>query len=322
MIVVPALHPAREITALIERLEPGQVHRAVTTLDAVGGKAINVARFVRQMGSPVRLIVLADNALAAMLREDRDLGRGDSPPLELVPSLVPSRTDLTLLDGSGSATVINGTAADPGRAAVADAVARTTDALAAGDVLVLAGSLPLGTSGVLDGLIRAARARGALVIVDASGEWLVEALAASPDVVKINEHEARAIERSLAPVAHRDAEGSVRTPRRVGGADRPPWLSGAPILAITDGARGLRAWIGPERWRILPPPDQPVLSPVGAGDAVTAGLALALGAGRDPIDALVLGTAMAAASLRHLECRLDPGDAAALVPAVVVEPLR
>ncbi len=318
MIVIPALHPAREVTTLVERIEPGQVHRALRTLDAVGGKSINVARFVGQMGLAVRLIALADERLASMLREDPDLGGGDSRALEIVPSPVPSRTDLTVVEETGAATVINGSAPDPGRAAIDALVARTTEAIAADDLLVLAGSLPGGTSGVLEELIRAAHARSARVIVDASASWLDEALAAGPDIVKVNADEARSVRRLVATAG--DA-AAPRGPSR-DEAERPPGFATPAVVAVTEGAEGLRAWIGPDGWRVVPPRGRRLVNPVGAGDAVTAGIAIGLDDGRDAIDALVLGTAMAAARLEHLECRVHPPDVAELLSGVTVLPLR
>jgi fructose-1-phosphate kinase PfkB-like protein len=63
------------------------------------------------------------------------------------------------------------------------------------------------------------------------------------------------------------------------------------------------------------------VSTLGAGDAVTAGLAVQVAAGASPLQGLLLGTAMAAASLRNLDVRLDPDEVRALLAGVAVEPL-
>ena len=79
-----------------------------------------------------------------------------------------------------------------------------------------------------------------------------------------------------------------------------------PIVGITDGAAGLRAWLPDGRGvRVLPPPELAVVATLGAGDAVTAGLAIALAGGNEPIDGFVLGTAMAASTLDHLDASVD-----------------
>lgn len=278
MIVVPALHPAREVVARVDALRPGRVHRTADTVAALGGKAVNVARFVRLMGADVRLVLLADAAIRNALAADRILGAVDAP-VALIPSSSRSRLDLAIVDAAGDVTVVNGTAATAASAEVAAVETAALDQLAPGDVLVLAGSQPPGAEGSLGRLVRGAAVRGATAVVDASGPWLRDALAARPPVVKVNREEA----------AGMDA-GDV------------------PVLAITEASEGIRARIDGETWRIAPPPDLGIVSSLGAGDAVTAGLAIGLAAGRRPLDALRLGAAMAAARLRHLEATLDPDE--------------
>jgi len=108
MIVIPALHPARELLVRVDALRPGAVHRAVGTIETVGGKPINVARFVRLMGGDVRLIARVDPHLRDALLADPVLGAG--PDVELIATRVPSRTDVTVIDAQGATTPINGTA--------------------------------------------------------------------------------------------------------------------------------------------------------------------------------------------------------------------
>jgi 1-phosphofructokinase len=292
MIVVPAVHPAREIVVTVDALRPGTVHRTATTLETVGGKAVNVARFVVAMGGPVRLVALADDELAAAFAAESSFAAtaaSGAPIVTVVPSPERSRVDLAIVDREGRATVVNGTALPPPGDAIAEVERRTADALGPGDVLVLAGSLPPGTTGLLGRLVRMGRDRGATVVVDASGTWLREALDAGPQVVKVNREEAAA--------ADRVASGTAP-------------FRGPDVVAITDGPAPIRAWIAGAEWRIAPPADLEIVSTHGAGDALTAGLALGLSEGRSALDALRLGVAMASARLRHLPFALDPRDVA------------
>jgi 1-phosphofructokinase len=262
-------------------------------------------------------VILADDLLRQTLHQDPLLG-GDhdaailraaqtgapTPVISIVRSTGATRLDLAIVDGQGRATVVNGTGPAPSPEAVAAVEQRTLESLGRGDVLVLAGSLPPGMPGVLERLVSGGRARGAIVLVDTSGSWLREALAAGPQVVKINADEA----------SGRSGESTLT------GA-RPAGFEDIDVLAVTAGSGDTRAWIGDSTWRLTPPSGIAIANTVGAGDAVTAGLALGLAAGRDPIDALRLGTAMAAARLRHLETMLEPGDVPALERAVTVERL-
>ncbi|MFL5687086.1 MAG: PfkB family carbohydrate kinase [Chloroflexota bacterium] len=306
MIVVPALHPAHDLIVRIDRLSPGAVGRVPSdaVVSGVGGKAVNVALAIAAMEVPVRLVVCGD---AALLEGVRGRAAGHQH-LELVaiPSPVPTRTDIALVEGSGRLTVINATGADPGRDVVDRVISGALDGLAFGDVLVLGGSTPDNTAAAHADIARGAVSHGVRVVVDASGPTLTGLLETRPEAVKISAAEALEL-------------GSGEAP---GDAGRPVALATVPIVGITDGAAGLRAWLPDARAaRVMPPPDLSVVGTLGTGDAVTAGLAIALARGDDPLDGFVLGTAMAASTLDHLDPRVDRVVAERLLDAVRVIPL-
>ena len=306
MIVVPALHPAHDVLVRIDELTPGLVHRvgpdAIVT--RVGGKAVNVALAIAAMEVPVRLVVCGDTAALEGLRALA----AAHPMLELatVPSPVPTRTDVAVVDSRGQLTVINGTSADPGRDRVGEVVAASLNGLGPDDVLVMAGSTPDGTDDAHPEMARGAAGRGARVVVDASGPAFVALLAARPEAVKVSAAEA----------------SELGGRQDVAADDRPSLLSPVPIVGITDGAAGLRAWLPDGRAvRVLPPPELAVVASLGAGDAVTAGLAIALAGGDDPLDGFVRGTAMAASTLDHLDASVERAAVQRLREDVRVIPL-
>jgi fructose-1-phosphate kinase PfkB-like protein len=301
MIVVPALHPAHDLIVSLDTLRVGAVHRAAPGAIAtgVGGKSVNVALAVARMRIPVRLVILADDTLLEAL----DAIAAGLPDLELVavPSPVPSRADLAIVSGDGL-TVINTTAADPGAGAVAHVHAATLQGLSGTDVLVLAGSTPAGTEDAHPALATHSASKGIHTIVDADGPALAALLATGPTAVKVAAAEAASLgDRSPGPAGRKSgsAVGSARA--------RPSGFESAPIVGITDGVAGLRAWLPDGRAVLVRPPvDLGVTSPLGAGDAVTAGLAIALDRGDDPLDGFILGTAMAASTLDHLDPSVRP----------------
>lgn len=292
MIVVPVLHPAFEVIATTASpLRAGAVVRSEATVTGIGGKALNVARFAAAMGAPVRAVVLGDAGFLAAVAADPLLG---GPSIEVVPvhSRGKTRTDLAVVDGRGRLTVVNGTSTDVEAGALSDAMHATWDRIAAGDVIVLAGSLPPTARLVYGMLVARAREVGARSILDASGAWLTGALGAGPDVVKVNAAEAR---------------------------DAGVGAASAPVVVVTRGARGARWWeAGRAAGSVVPPPGLEVVNTLGAGDAVTAGLAMTLAGGGTVRDGLILGTAMAAARLRHLELTLERDDVDAFLPLVTV----
>jgi len=155
-------------------------------------------------------------------------------------------------------------------------------------------------------MARGAASHGTRVVLDASGAALVRLIAARPEAVKVSADEARELG------GEQDVAGDVR----------PSRLATVPIVGVTDGAAGLRAWLPDGRaLRVMPPPELAVMASLGAGDAVTAGLAIALAGGDDPLDGFVLGTAMAASTLDHLDASVDRAAVERLRKDVRVIPL-
>ena len=282
MIVVPALHPAHDVVVRLDDLSLGAVHRVTpdAVFTGIGGKAVNVALATAAMDVPVRLVALGDEAFLAALRRRAT----QHPTLEVValPSPVLTRTDIALVEADGRLTVINATASHPGTTVVEAIVTSALYGIGAGDVVVLAGSTPHGTTEALATIARAATGHGVRVVVDASGSALTTLLETRPDVVKISAAEAA------------DQRGTT--------------LERVPVVGITEGAAGLRARLPEGRVvRVLPPRGLRAVATLGAGDAVTAGLAIAQSRGDNALDGFILGTAMAASTLDHLGPSVDPG---------------
>jgi fructose-1-phosphate kinase PfkB-like protein len=303
MIVVISLNTPFDVTSLAPGWQPNTVIRAESALLAPAGKALNVARFAVTMGARCHAVVLADATLGlAVERTCTDLGIG----LDLVRSGRPSRIDTAVLDGLGGATVLNAQGEAPADDELAECLARLADRLGLADVLVVAGSLPRGITDTLVGrLLEMAAAAGATAILDTSGPELETGLRCAPRVAKINRTE-------LADVR---ASGDAGRACRDGRAIAPEPAN----LVITDGSRGLRAWLEDGSCLTVRPPKVKALDPVGAGDALTAGIAAALDSGRTLRDGLVTGTAWAAAKVTALGMRLDADTARALVAGVTVE---
>jgi 1-phosphofructokinase family hexose kinase len=152
-------------------------------------------------------------------------------------------------------------------------------------VAVLSGSLPLGfDASTYGGLVRAAREAGVRCLVDASGELLRQAVDAGPYLIKPNREEAESLTGQIVdgPAA------AARTARALAGRG-----VGVAVISLGgDGAvaaQGDRAWHG---WVELPR----VSNPVGSGDCLLGGLAVALARGMDLQSALRLGVACGSAN--------------------------
>jgi tagatose 6-phosphate kinase len=187
---------------------------------------------------------------------------------------------------------------------------RVGDLLTKSAMLVLSGSLPPGGPTDFYGwCVERANVRGVRSIVYATGEPLRNALSRQPFVVKPNRGElAKALN---VPV---DTDAALRD------AIRRVIVMGASWAIVTEGKAGGILSNGEQFWRVLSPQVQAV-NPIGSGDSVAAGLAVALARGKTMPDAARLAIACGAANAMTPTAGLVRADnVAALQPKVSVEP--
>jgi 1-phosphofructokinase len=281
MIVTVTLNPSLDRTLLVPRLDRGDVIRAEGTLTDPGGKGVNVARALTAHG----------DAVVAVLPTGGPVGRavvallGDTGvAVVAVPIAGTTRANVTVVEPDGTTTKLNEPGPQLSDAEVAllvDAVAR--EAVAA-EWVVVAGSLPPGLSpDVFERLGSAAHEQDARWALDTSGDALLPALAARPDVVKPNRAE---LAESLGfdAVSVGDVIRGCQTMRERGAGSVVCSL-GPDGAVLVDGSGAWHAR-GP---RVV------VRNTVGAGDALLAGFVHTGGAGPA---ALRTGVAWATAAIR------------------------
>lgn len=284
MIATVTLNPALDKTMAIPGFAIGGTNRAsIEQIDA-GGKGINVAKAVRQLGCSVMALGFLAGANGRWIA-DALQAKGIPCDFEWVPG--ETRVNLKIKDSlTGTETEIN----EPGFPVGADhleSLTRKVEEIAERcSVLVFSGSLPPGVPPEIYGeFIRIARDRGAQTILDTSGAALRHGIAAGPDLVKPNRAEAEEVLETRI-----DGEAAL-----VGAACRFLAL-GARAVVLSLGAEGALAVSPRERWRAFPPPVA-ASSSIGAGDAMVAALAFGMTRGLALKDALRLATAAGAATV-------------------------
>jgi tagatose 6-phosphate kinase len=311
VIVVVCLNPALDITYDVPAVDWSGVNRPTAVHVRPGGKGLNVARTLRALGADVLVLGLAGGStgtgVAAALGE---LG----VPGAFTRIGGETRRTFTVVDGrGGGAALFN----EAGPAVAEDEFGefrvQYEKSLAECAAVVLAGSLPPGLpAGSYATLIALAAAAGVPAVLDAHGEALLWGAAAGPAIVKPNLAELAALAGPPLSTARGADEAAVAA--AAGGLR----AAGAQAVVASLGAEGLLAVTEDGRWRARPPRAVPG-NATGAGDAVTAGLALGLVLGRSWDErlrhAVALGTAAAAAPVAG---EFSPADYASVLGQVTV----
>ena len=242
-------NPAIDVTYRIPELRHGETHRVNEVQVNPGGKGINVARVLTQLGEEAGVSGLVGGATGTQLRE---LLAERAPTLiqDWVPAHVPTRTSIAVVDDR-DATVFNEAGATPRPEVWQELRGWMRRRIQPGDVVTICGSLPGDTPGdTYADLARTARELGAHTIVDTSGPAL---LAAAPYVDLIKPNEAELLVATGAPTLA-EALAQLHIPGAV---------------ALSRGADGMELHLDGQTWRGCAP-EVIAGNPTGAGDAAVA----------------------------------------------------
>ncbi|HMI53034.1 MAG TPA: 1-phosphofructokinase family hexose kinase [Candidatus Saccharimonadales bacterium] len=287
MFLCISANPAIDKRMRVARLLVGQVNRASAVQPNPGGKAAHVAMVLRALEADPLWIGFAGGASGMELDAGlREIGIRTHP----VTMAESTRENLEILDGSGGVTEILEPGGAPTKQEVLAFQARCETEFAAGgekQIVIISGSLPPGMEADwYSWLIREAHARGCTVFLDTSGEALRSGLAAGPDFVKPNRHEAE----ELTGIQITDSPSARNALHRV-------IQAGAKSAAISLGENGLVYCSGSKgEIYFARPPKVNVKSTVGCGDATVAGFAYAAHANLPAREAVLLAAACGTAN--------------------------
>ena len=307
MILTVTANVAIDRTYVVDRLEPGTVHKVTRAYAHIGGKGVNVSRCLRSLG--------AETLITGMI------GRAGLQEASSELAAVGLESSLFAVDGAARQTVTV-TAQDGSTTAFDEAGPSVSEAdwaafeqhfaalLERAEMVVIAGSLPPGTpEPSLANLCEQANRHVVPVILDARGAAMRAAQERRPLVAKLNRGElAQTLGREIA--GEQDALQGALELRAMG----------ARHVVVTLGEQGaIGVGLGEESWRVTHP--RAGGNPIGAGDAFSAALALALLAGEPFEQALAQGAAAALASLSTPTAgALDAGELDRARRSVQVQP--
>lgn len=306
-ILTVTLNPALDLTVQLPALRLGEVNRSDNLQVHAAGKGLNVAQVLADLGHQLTVTGFLGEANAQPF-EQLFAARGFAD--EFVRVAGETRSNIKLAEADGRITDINGPGLEVGAAQREELLARLERLVPGHELVVVAGSLPRGVEvpWFVELLQRLARL-GARVALDTSGAALREGLALSPWLIKPNEEEL-AQASGLDPA---DARALADEARRLNARIEH--------VVMSQGAEGV-SWFAPAAAWHAQPPKVRVVSTVGAGDSLLAGMLHGLLAGWPAERTLAHATAIAAQAVGQVGFGItDRAQLAELEAAVRLQPL-
>lgn len=307
-VLTVTLNPALDLTVQLPFLRLGEVNRSESLQVHAAGKGLNVAQVLADLGHQLTVTgFLGETNPQAF--EQLFAARGFTD--EFVRVAGETRSNLKLAETDGRVTDINGPGLAVTEAQCDELLARLQRLAPAHDLVVVAGSLPRGIdSQWFFQLLNSLKALGVRVALDTSGVALRDGLATRPWLIKPNEEE-------LAEARGVDLTGSsalLAEARRLQG-------EGIEHVVVSQGADGV-SWFSPGAALHAQPPKVQVISTVGAGDSLLAGMLHGLLVGWPAERTLAHATAIAAQAVGQVGFGItDTAQLAELQAAVCLQPL-
>ena len=288
----------------------GAVNRSAAVRLGASGKATNVARVLRALGEPGLLVSLVGGATGGVFCDFlREEGLVHVP----VHGRAPMRICETLIEGEPARVTELVEEMEPATPEEWARLEGEVEVLAReSDWALFSGTLPpdsdvRGYRRMLDAAVRG----GAKVLLDTSGAALRAGLESRPWGVKLNQQE---LEKTLGEAVHNEAQAEAALSRLAGG--------GRAWAGVTRGSESAWWWED-EAARAYEIPSVRVVSPIGSGDAVLAGLALGLNRGMAAAEAFRFGLACGCANAEtDWPGELDPGSVTRWQAQIVTRAMR
>lgn len=257
-VVTVTLNPALDLTGSLDTLSVGAVSLVKQSNLHAAGKGVNVAKVLSELGAEVTVTGFLGKNNPELFHQLFDHIGVNNQFIEVEGS---TRINVKLVESNGQVSDIN----FPGVQVTPEDVARFEHTLfnlaESHDYFVLAGSLPLGVSAEQCAeWIERLHKQGKKVLFDSSKSALRAGIDAHPWLIKPNDEELS------------DFIGQqLDTPQQCQNAAQTLSDKGIENIVVSMGASGVM-WLNNGQWLRAQPPKMEVVSTVGAGDTLVAGL--------------------------------------------------
>ncbi len=306
-IITVTANTAIDLFIEVEGLTASDNILAKSTIDFACGKGINVAKAIESLANPVSCFGFAGRqSLAAFNTLNTGLLH-----IDLTAVAGKTRTNITLHDSADHKETHIRTAGFTVTDEDCQTLIEKIDACAEpGDILILSGSLPPGAPGNLyQTFIELCHRKAVMAFLDTSGTGLISGIKTRPYLIKPNQQELEAIIGMTLP----DEQSIVDAARAIidQGVQRVYVSRGDKgAIAVSENA-ALAAYVNPMPGKIV--------SKIGCGDAMVAGLAIATLGGLGLNDTVKLGVACGTANLFSREPgRFDKNTLSEIADRVII----
>ncbi|NNG65683.1 1-phosphofructokinase [Caldanaerobacter subterraneus] len=259
MITTVTANPAIDRTVIVENLKPGSVNRVIRSRVDAGGKGINVAKNLKNLGDEViALGFLGPNANYII-----DCLEEEGIKTDFVRIKNDTRTNIKISDISrGEVTDLNEYGPEISEEEIELLKASIFKYAEKSKVLVLSGSLPLGVPKTFyKEIIKELKNRDLKIILDADNQALFYGIEEKPFMIKPNVHELEDVVGKKLETLEEIVEEGKKLNKK-----------GIEIVAVSMGKEGSVVITDDAVFRVKPLKVE-VKGTVGAGDAYVAGFA-------------------------------------------------
>lgn len=309
MILTVTLNPSLDKNYILQDFTLNGIHRVQKMTALPGGKGINVSRVLASLNVPTKATGIVGGFTGKQIESQL---KNENVSFNFVQIRAESRCNVLVFDEFNDVHCeIN----EPGPTIPSGAWTRLKNKLnqlaPSCSWVVFAGSPPPETSPkIYFQLIKQVQEFGVKVALDTRGQWLKEGIKAKPNLIKPNWEEFQELVGPVHSTVH-----AFKMARRIEAL-------GVNTIVISTGSNGAFALHNSQAYGVRRLPDVQVVSPVGSGDSLVAGLLAKLNSGSNFTEALRHGLALGCSNASNFGAGLyDPEQVNSLYNQITLEEL-
>ena len=256
MVITVTLNPALDKTFTISNFTLGAVNRVSNIRQDIGGKGINVSKVLKNLG----IASISTGFLGGMLEEyfEKELKRRNIET-KFISIEEDTRTNIKIVDEINKVyTDVNESGPDISTKEIDDFFKAFKELCSKGDIVVLSGGVsPSVPADIYRSLIKIAKEKEAVTILDADGELLRYGVQGHPNIIKPNIDELK----KLVDLEDESEASIIKASRKF-------IESGIDKILVSLGDKGAM-YITKDKAYKVPGLKVPVKSTVGAGDSMS-----------------------------------------------------